>query len=95
MGNFNKDQFFDVLKGGYENPEHMEEDPDYLMSFVECDNCGKDTHMDNAIIVKPTPSERKQGNVTNYYCGEDCTRVHQAGPRKGKIGNGLHMDGQE
>lgn len=65
----------------------MNEDDDYIQSFVECDNCGRDTHMDDAVVAKPTTKERKSGNVTNYYCGEECARHHQSGPRKGMIGN--------
>ena len=66
--------------------EDFDED-DYLMSFVECDNCGQDTHMDDAIIVQPEQPKSVSGHVTNYYCGPVCRDLHQSGPRKGMIGN--------
>jgi hypothetical protein len=87
MGKLNDDQFFNVLKGSYSSPEDMNEDEDYIESMVECDNCGDDTHMNDAVVATPTSKERAAGAVTNYYCGEECARSHQSGARKGRIGN--------
>ena len=87
VGKLNDEQFFNTLRGSYPSPEDMNEDDEYLESMVECDNCGKDTHMDDVIIATPTKKERGAGSVTNYYCGEECARNHQSGPRKGRIGN--------
>lgn len=87
--NINPEQFFNALRGSYSNAENSHEDEDYLMSFVECDNCGNDVHMDDAIVIKP---ERYSDNtkvnpnhVTNYYCGDNCKEQHQSGPRQGRI----------
>jgi hypothetical protein len=90
-------QFYNILggSGSFSDAELDHEDSDYLMSFVECDYCNNDVHMDDAIRVKPerysdgTQTSDLGDHVTNYYCGEDCKDRHQSGPRKGKIGNGL------
>lgn len=63
------------------------DEDEYLMSFVECDNCGQDTHMDDALTVKPEQPKSVSGHVTNYYCGPTCRDLHQSGDRKGMIGN--------
>ena len=85
----NSDQFLNVLRGSYPNAQRSHEDEDYLMSIVECDNCGNDVHMDDVKVVKP---ERYSDNtkvnpnhVTNYYCGDNCKEQHQSGERKGRI----------
>jgi hypothetical protein len=93
MSNFNKDQFNEII--GNEDFDNDE----YLMSFVECDNCGQDTHMDDAIVVHPSAEFKKQHEdspfkpVTNYYCGPVCRDIHQSGSRKGMIGNPLGQIG--
>lgn len=90
MSKVNKNQFHEVLRGGgFDNPESFEEDDDYLDSFVECDHCGNDVHMDDARVVKPTQANRKKGHVTNFYCGPACENSHQNSARKGRIGGGL------
>ncbi len=84
MSKFNEHQFQGIV-----NANNFNED-DYLLSFAECDNCGEDVHVDDATVASPTDKERKSGfHVTNIYCGEDCARAHQSGPRKGRIGNPL------
>lgn len=81
MSKFNENQFEDIIAS------NDMDDEDYLSSFVECDNCGNDVHMDDAIAVNPTAKERKKGNVSNFYCGPTCRDLHQSSPRKGMIGN--------
>lgn len=89
MSKVNKNQFHEVLRGGgFSNPESYEESDDYLDSIVECDNCGDDVHMEDVRVVKPTEANRKQGHVTNYYCGPACQKEHQGSARKGRIGGG-------
>lgn len=76
------------------DPNDPFDEDEYLMSFVECDNCGEDTHMDDAMIVSPTQKDRQESSaVTNYYCGPVCRDLHQTGPRKGMIGNPFGQTG--
>ena len=88
MSKYNEDQFRSIISSN-----EMDDDDDYLMSLVECDNCGQDTHMDDAIVVRPSAEFKKQHEdsafkpVTNYYCGPVCQELHQSGSRKGMIGN--------
>jgi hypothetical protein len=87
MPDFNKDQFYEVLRqGGYENPETPEYLSDeFLEQVVECDNCGRDVHMDDAFYV---PNDEKIGRgYSNFYCSEECQEEHQSGPWAGSIGS--------
>lgn len=89
MSKLNDEQFNSIIRASsFGDPEDYKESDEYLDSFVECDNCGDDVHMEDAKVVKPTEQGRKLGQATNFYCGPECQREHQSGPRKGRIGRG-------
>lgn len=88
--NENKDhlsnQFYNVLRGGGYDP--MEAEEHALESTVECDNCGTDVHMDDALYVSANEMRGTNPDAfSNFYCGEDCMQEHQGGPWRGRIGN--------
>lgn len=82
---FEGHSFGDLDPTDFMNDDEYDE---WLMSFVECDNCGEDTNMNKAVVVHPTNKEREEkSSVTNYYCGPVCRDLHQSSSRKGMIGN--------
>ena len=61
---------------------------DSVFDYVECDNCGRDVHMDDAKMVHHDRNQEPNlATHTNYYCGDDC--LVKGIPRMGKIGPDL------
>lgn len=75
----NNPAFMSIMRSGF--GEDYEDDS--VFDYVECDNCGRDVHMDDAKMVHHDPKENF-ATSTNYYCGDDC--LVKGIPRMGKIG---------
>jgi hypothetical protein len=71
--------FVGIMRSGFgdDYEEHS------VFDYVECDNCGRDVHMDDAKHVRHDPSENL-ATTSNYYCGDEC--LVEGIPRMGKIG---------